>query len=74
MICLLELSEKLVQEQQKAGIDDKDPSLPEPLLNKEKNGTEESTGTPSLSHWFRVVLNNSISISIEPHCNYAVLK
>lgn len=50
MICLLELSEKLVQEQQKAGIDDKDPSLPEPLLNKEKNGTEESTGTPSLRH------------------------
>ena len=49
-ICLLELSEKLVQEQQKAGIDDKDPHLPEPLLNKEKNGTEETTGTPCLSH------------------------
>ena len=44
-ICLLELSGKSVQEQQKADIDDKDPSLCERLLDKEKNGTEESTGT-----------------------------
>lgn len=50
VICLLDFSERSVQEQQNDGIDDKDPSLCELLLDKEKHGTEESTGRPCSSH------------------------